>query len=216
MMKLLVLPRDPNPYQDLLYGEMKRLGVQISYIGELTPSHTVNLLLLPLELGLRRILGARFVHLHWVFSFSLPGTRRFPLIRVVAQAWFLVWLRMCRMLGVHLVWTVHNVLPHRPVFANDASARRSLVKACDLVLAHSPSALAELSALGASARRTARRHRSGASPRSAAYPLRGRRDSSISLLRSRGGIQGGRGSPCRLRGHALPPRHTSHRSWSMR
>ena len=24
MMKLLVLPRDPNPYQDLLYGEMKR------------------------------------------------------------------------------------------------------------------------------------------------------------------------------------------------
>jgi glycosyltransferase involved in cell wall biosynthesis len=155
MMKLLVLPRDPNPYQDLLYGEMKRLGVQISYIGELTPSHIVNLLLLPLELGLRRILGARLVHLHWVFSFSLPGTRRFPLIRVVAQAWFLVWLRMCRMLGMHLVWTVHNVLPHRPVFANDASARRSLVKACDLVLAHSPSALAELSALGASARRTA-------------------------------------------------------------
>ena len=155
MMKLLALPRDPNPYQHLLYGEMKRLGVQISYIGELTPSHTVNLLLLPLELGIRRILGARLVHLHWVFSFSFPGARRFPLIRIAAQAWFLVWLRMCGMLGMHLVWTAHNVLPHRPVFANDASARRSLVKACDLVLAHSPSALAELSALGASPRRTA-------------------------------------------------------------
>jgi glycosyltransferase involved in cell wall biosynthesis len=154
-MRVLVLPRDPNPYQGLLYGEMQRLGVQVTYIGELTPSHTINLLLLPLEVGARRIAGARLIHLHWVFAFTLPGTRRFPVMRRVAHVWFLVWLRICRMLGMHLVWTAHNVLPHRPVFADDVSARRALVEASDLVLAHSQSALAELAALGAVARRSA-------------------------------------------------------------
>ena len=46
-MKILVLPRDANPYQSLLNGEMRRLGVQVTYLGELTPIQTLNLLLLP-------------------------------------------------------------------------------------------------------------------------------------------------------------------------
>ena len=50
-MKVLVLPRDANPYQSLLYGEMRRLGVQVIYLGELTPIQTLNLLLLPLEVA---------------------------------------------------------------------------------------------------------------------------------------------------------------------
>lgn len=154
-MRVLVLPRDPNPYQGLLYKEMKRLDVQITYIGELTPSQTLNVLLLPLEVGARRIAGARLIHLHWVFAFTLPGARRFPVMRGVAQVWFLAWLKICRMLGMRLVWTAHNVLPHEPVFADDVSARRALVKASDLVLAHSQSALAELAALGAVTRRSA-------------------------------------------------------------
>jgi glycosyltransferase involved in cell wall biosynthesis len=53
------------------------------------------------------------------------------------------------------VWTAHNVLPHAPVFADDVAARRALVRASDLVLAHSPAALAELAALGAVPRRSA-------------------------------------------------------------
>ncbi len=154
-MKVLVLPRDPNPYQGLLYGEMQRLGVQITYVGDLTPSQTINVLLLPLEMAAHRMAGARLVHLHWVFAFALPGARRFPVMRRVAHAWFLVWLKICQVLGMHLVWTVHNVLPHAPVFADDVAARRALVAASDLVLAHSQSALAELAALGAVARRSA-------------------------------------------------------------
>jgi len=153
--RVLALPRDSNPYQSLLYSEMQRLGVQVSYIGELTASQTLNLLLLPLEVGARRIAGARLIHLHWVFAFTLPGARRFAVMRRVSQVWFLVWLRICRLLGMHLVWTAHNVLPHEPVFADDVSARRALVKASDLVLAHSQSALAELAALGALAHKTA-------------------------------------------------------------
>jgi glycosyltransferase involved in cell wall biosynthesis len=153
-MKILVLPRDPNPYQGLLYGELERLGAQVSYLGELTPSRTLNLLLLPLETAARRAAGARLVHVHWVFGFGLPGARRFPALRRLAQAWFGAWLRVTRLLGLRMVWTAHNVLPHSPVFADDAAARRDLVGRCDLVLAHSPAALAGLAALGAEPRRS--------------------------------------------------------------
>src|SRR5580693_6273184 len=154
-MRVLALPRDPNPYQGLLYGEMRRLGLSVRYIGEPTRSRTLNLLLLPLEVLAGRIAGARVVHLHWVFAFTLPGEGRFPVLRRLAYAWFRVWLRTCRILRMRLVWTAHNVLPHQPVFADDVSARRTLVDASDLVLAHSPSALAELAILGAVPRRSA-------------------------------------------------------------
>ncbi len=137
-MRVLVFPRDdPNPYQRLLYGEMERLGTRVSYLGRLTPSRTLNLLLLPLEVAVRRAGGARLVHLHWVFGFGLPGGSRFAGMRRLAQAWFTLWLRTTRLLGVRIVWTAHNVLPHSPVFADDIAARRALVAASDLVLAHS-------------------------------------------------------------------------------
>ncbi len=155
-MKILVFPRDDqNPYQRMLYGEMERLGAAVSYLGRLTPSHTLNLLLLPVETAFRRATGARLVHLHWVFEFSLPGSGRFPSLRRLAQAWFVLWLSITRLLGVRVVWTAHNVLPHAPVFADDVVARRVLVANCSLVLAHSPSALAGLAALGAVPSRSA-------------------------------------------------------------
>lgn len=154
-MRVLALPRDPNPYQELLYSEMRRMDCQITYIGDLTCSHTLNLLLLPLEVAAHRLVGARLIHLHWVFSFALPGGRRFPFTRLLAYTWFLVWLRACRILGMRLVWTAHNVLPHEQVFADDMSARRALVKSSDLVLVHSQAALAELAAFGARVRKSA-------------------------------------------------------------
>jgi glycosyltransferase involved in cell wall biosynthesis len=182
-MRILVLPRDPNPYQRLLYGEMQLLGVQITYIGDLTPSQTLNLFLLPLEVAVGRIAGARLIHLHWVFVFAFPGARRFPVMRRAAQIWFLIWLRFCRMLGMHLIWTAHNVLPHRPVFADDVSARRALVEASDLVLAHSEAALAELSALGAVVRRSAVIEHGPMAPMRSTVSLR---------------VPSARGGPCRF------------------
>ncbi|MGP3962101.1 glycosyltransferase [Nonomuraea sp. 3N208] len=151
-MKVLVFPRDSNPYQDLLYGELRRTGVRVHYLGELTFSHTLNLLLLPAELAVRRLAGGRIVHLHWVWKFALPGGAR---MRRPAQLWFAVILGIMRLLGLRLVWTAHNVLPHRPVFADDAAARRTLVRHCDLVIAHHSTALDRLAALGAVPSRSA-------------------------------------------------------------
>jgi glycosyltransferase involved in cell wall biosynthesis len=152
--KILVLPQeDANPYQRLLYGEMRRQGVRAEYLGRLTPSHTLNLVLLPVELACRRLAGWQVVHLHWVFGFRLPGAERSQAIRRLSQHWFNAVLRCLSILGIRLVWTAHNVLPHGAVFADDVAARQRLVAASDLVIAHSDATLAELATLGATPRR---------------------------------------------------------------
>ena len=155
-MKVLVLPREStNPYQELLYGEMRRRGVQVIYLGQLTPSESLNLLLLPLETVVRRLGGARVVHLHWVYAFGLSFSERSVAIRRATGYWFTAWLWLVRLLNVRLVWTAHNVLPQTPVFSDDLRARRRLVAACDLVIAHSKATLEQLAALGMVPRRSA-------------------------------------------------------------
>jgi glycosyltransferase involved in cell wall biosynthesis len=154
-MRILVFPReDTNPYQELLYGEMGRRGVRVTYLCGLTRSHTVNLLLLPLETVTRWLRGARVVHLHWVYMFGVYGADRSVAVRGMMEAWFTVWLWVLRLLGMRLVWTAHNVLPQAPAFADDVRARRRLVAACDLVIAHSRATLEQLAALGIVPRRS--------------------------------------------------------------
>jgi glycosyltransferase involved in cell wall biosynthesis len=147
-MKIVALPRNPNPYQCLLYAEVRRAGHSVRYAGRLTPSHTLNLLLLPLELAACRASGWRVLHLHWVFVFKLPGSDRFPFLRRIAQGWFAFVLAVSHILGIRLVWTAHNVLPHERVFHDEIAARRRLVRSSELVLAHSRAALDGLEQIG--------------------------------------------------------------------
>lgn len=148
-MKILALPRDTNPYQRLFYGALAAYGVRVRYARELTPSRTLNLLLLPVELAVRRAWGWRVLHVHWVFAFALPGSDRHRLLRRLSQTWFTLVLFLARLVGLRIVWTAHNVLPHEPVFDDDRAARCALVRASDLVLAHSQATLEGLAALGA-------------------------------------------------------------------
>lgn len=148
-MKIVALPCDRNPYQELLYGPMRRLGATVAYAGEPTRSRTLNQLLLPAELVVRRLFGFRVLHIHWLFGFRLLGADRSRVLLRVSRAWFGFVLLVARGCRYRIVWTVHNVLPHSPVFDDDAAARRTLVGACDLLIAHSEHALDELRALGA-------------------------------------------------------------------
>ncbi|HEY3772088.1 MAG TPA: hypothetical protein VGL69_03775 [Solirubrobacteraceae bacterium] len=142
--EILVFPRDDNPYQSFLYDALLRAGVRSRYIGDLGPSHTVNLLLLPAELVWWRLRGARILHLHWVFGFALTGSGRNGLLRRAGYVWYLLVLACARLTGVRIVWTLHNVLPHETVFPDDRLARRRLLRTASLVIAHSEQALAEL------------------------------------------------------------------------
>jgi glycosyltransferase involved in cell wall biosynthesis len=142
--EILVFPRDANPYQSRLYDALGRTGVRSRYIGDLGPSHTVNLLLVPAELIWWRLRGARILHLHWVFGFAFTGSEHNGLVRRASYAWYLLVLACARLAGVRIVWTLHNVLPHQQVFPDDRLARRRLLRAASLVIAHSERALAEL------------------------------------------------------------------------
>ena len=154
-MRILAFPRDVNPYQNLLYAALAERGAHVRYAGERTPSQTANLLLLPLELALARLAGWRILHIHWVFGFALTGSSRSPVLRRLSQTWFGFVLGAAQLLGMRVVWTAHNVLPHEPVFEDDVAARRTLVAACDIVLAHTQAALDGLREIGAEPRRAA-------------------------------------------------------------
>lgn len=154
-MKLLIFPRDPNPYQRMLYNELEKFGIQAVYIGRLTPFPTLNILLLPLEIVARRITGGQVLHLHWMWGFSFPRAHRFPMIRRFSQSWYNVVLQIAELVGLRLAWTAHNVLPHAPIFADDILARCLLVKKCDVVFVHSAWTLSALKEIDAEPRRWA-------------------------------------------------------------
>ncbi len=154
-MKIVVLPRSWNPYQRLLYDELKRSGHSVRYAGARTRSQTLNLLLMPLELSLCRAAGWQILHIHWVYGFAFPGADRVPFLRRVGQAWFSTVLAVARLIGMRVVWTAHNVLPHERVFHDEIAARRRLARASDVVLVHAPGALDGLSRIGAEPKRSA-------------------------------------------------------------
>ena len=146
-MKVLVFPRSPNPYQDDLYGAMRDVApigspLITRPLGELTPSQTLNILTLPLALAAERARGCRVLHVHWVYPFGLVWARS-RWARRVMRAWFHVVLLTASALGFAIVWTAHNLVPHEPVFDDDAAARRVLVRRSHTVIAHS-AAVAEV------------------------------------------------------------------------
>lgn len=148
MMRVAFWPRDSNPYQAQLVDGLRAHEVEVGYLGELTQSHTLNVILLPVELLAARIRGMSVVHLHWLYRFNLPIPRGKRLTRRLARAWFEVMLRVSRICGLRLVWTVHNVLPHAQIFDDDSLARTQLLRRCDAVIVHSTATTADIESRG--------------------------------------------------------------------
>jgi len=117
---------------------MRARGDTIRYVGLLT--------FLP-QIFLGRLLGYDVFHLHWANAFLLRSKRE-------AYWRYLLCLKAIKLLGYKLVWTAHNVLPHEPAFPDDIAARRKLVDAADLVIAHSELTLQRLREIGAEPKRS--------------------------------------------------------------
>jgi glycosyltransferase involved in cell wall biosynthesis len=148
-LSVLATPRSGEHYQDLLYGDIKALGVRVRYTKGPTPSQSINILLSPLVLMWFRARGFRILHIHWLFQFSLPWARRRMWARRLMQWWFGIYLQTARMLGYRIVWTAHDLLPHDQIFADDRRAHAELLSAASTVIALSESTAAELRSLGA-------------------------------------------------------------------
>lgn len=151
---VLAAPRDDNPYQELLYNELRKIGIRVRYDEGPTASQSLNVALAPAMLVWYRLSGYRVLHLHWVFQFSLPWARRALWARRAMQWWFTLYLRVASALGFALVWTAHDLVPHEPVFADDGRAHRALASSADVVIALSDASAKELRHWGAKAVKT--------------------------------------------------------------
>lgn len=147
-MKVLVFPKDSNPYQELLYGPMRH-KVTVSYLsasinGPLRAATYVPRLIL--RLVRFRLRGYRLLHIHWLYPLAVPGF--VPFAKRLAYIQTIVCLYSAKLLGYRLVWTAHNVLPHNQITSDDLAIRRKLSKLATAVIAHSSSTLTALAAQG--------------------------------------------------------------------
>lgn len=147
--RVLVTPKDGNPFQRLLYEEVTAAGTQVRYAEGPSGSQSFNLLVAPLMLARYRLAGYRILHIHWVFQFSFPWAPRAAMARRVMQWWFWFYLWSADTLGYRIVWTAHDLLPHDQVFFDDCQARQYLIDRADAVIALSHATASDLIELGA-------------------------------------------------------------------
>ena len=122
-MKVAALPRDANPYQDLLHAELRLQGVEMSYLDGPTGSQTFNLLVRPASLVWRRLRGTQVLHIHWVYDFVPHWARSRPWGRRLAQAWFNGCLWVAHRVRLRISGPRTTFPPHEQIFADDLAAR---------------------------------------------------------------------------------------------
>jgi glycosyltransferase involved in cell wall biosynthesis len=148
-MRVLVFPKDKNPYQELLYSEVRKKGVEVKYLKLITKSHTLGMLFLPLQLFYYRLCGYSVFHLHWLYDFSTPTST--PVLKVFTRLFYTVYLVkqiiLLKVLGYKLVWTVHNLLPHENQFINDEFITKFVANMSYVCIAHTLKAKADLEKL---------------------------------------------------------------------
>lgn len=130
MVSVMAFPLRGDSYTDCFYPALQSAGVEVRE-GICAGRWLVR--------NLRRV---DYVHIHWPSflydSPSLPmSLRRFAI--------FLLLIFLCRVRGAQLIWTVHNLLPHKPstIPILDRFARWLLVKSCAKFLIHGRSAKTE-------------------------------------------------------------------------
>lgn len=134
-------PLADNPYQRLLYEHLAAHGVEL--VDE--PS---------LRRGVMRfswLWRARgeldLLHVHWpqgLYHHKRGPAALRPALSWVKLAALVPRLAAARVLGLRLVWTVHQVLPHEGGSRRDRLAARLLARACDALIVHDADALAAL------------------------------------------------------------------------
>jgi beta-1,4-mannosyltransferase len=119
-----------NPYLDLLYRSLAAAGVPAG-------PHA--------QLRLRWLLAhresVRHLHVHWpegLYRLRRGPTTLKPLLSWAKLTLLEARLRMARVLGYRVIWTIHQVYPHGEVRRIDRVAARLLARHAALLVAHDP------------------------------------------------------------------------------
>lgn len=137
-MKILVYPSFNNPYQELLYNELKKnRNIKISFLdtGYYKNHYLLGLFTFPYRLIYYRLLGYSIFHLHWQ-HFEIPFFHKY-ISYVMSTLFSTIILWLIKIFGYKLVWTIHNLTPHERLYLDDLAITRLIINLSEKVIVHS-------------------------------------------------------------------------------
>jgi len=147
--KVIIFPKDPNPYQDLLYNQLKT-KIKLIYLAQ-NKTIVGAVLTVPTiysRLIILRVRGFRIIHIHWLYPFYLP--KKIPFSKQLSYVYIAAFLSFLKLLRFKVVWTVHNVLPHSQFTSQDLKINRRLSKLAAAKIVHSNNVIKDMANLAMS------------------------------------------------------------------
>lgn len=131
-MKLLFGPYiKENPYQKQLTDNLKSLGIQVKDIQETFFKQSLSGSWKP-----------DVLHLHWLHAFFLADNYILAIVRLII---FIVKIAIFKLIGVKIIWTVHNINNHEKKYmALDRCCTFYIANIADAMIVHSQAAKNEL------------------------------------------------------------------------
>ena len=141
-MKVIFAPdyRNENSYQTNLSYSLSKCGANIYFSTAGTGGGLFALLK-----SARKYWKIDILHIHWTHPFVTDNNK---IIAIIKSTSFICELILLKLLGVKIVWTVHNIAGHDSKFKYlESSFNRFLARASKKLIAHCPSSKKEIEKL---------------------------------------------------------------------
>jgi glycosyltransferase involved in cell wall biosynthesis len=137
-MRALFIPYFPkNPYQNLLAAALGKQGVKVDFTNDFK-----------LISILKTVMGSArpdIFHFHWTYPYVLAKTKYKS---VLLSNLFILKLLLLKILGLKVIWTVHNTINHEQRFVSiDLFYRKILARLCNKIIVHGELAKSEVKRL---------------------------------------------------------------------
>lgn len=138
-MKVLIFPKDSNPYQELLYTKLRNQypDSEFTYL----KTSRIKFLIYPFIFLIKRLQGFEIIHIHWL---EFSTTLSVPFSRFMSYYYTIICLYTLNLLRFKVVWTVHDIIPHEQQTKNDIRIARILSRIASVKIAHSSSVINEM------------------------------------------------------------------------
>lgn len=121
---------EKNPYQKLLQSSLQRQGIKVEGKGVRRVFSILSIIISRSKPDI--------IHIHWQHPLLLAGNWFFSIFKSTT---FIFELLVAKIMGVKIVWTVHNIVNHERRFAStELFFTKFLAKLCDKIVVHCPSA----------------------------------------------------------------------------
>jgi glycosyltransferase involved in cell wall biosynthesis len=137
-MKVIFIPEfRNNAYQKALADSLSMEGIEVNFGGTFNPYYPF-----PVLRSVKSHFRPDILHIHWPHPFLLANSRG----KTVLKSWsFICELLLVRLIGINIVWTVHNISSHETDFRSlELFFSRLITRLCNKIIVHTPSAKGEV------------------------------------------------------------------------